>query len=253
MLPRQLFVRLSEKWRDYQESAAKEWRGRDKWVAKNPDNYKQRVRRRIGGWKEATDDNKDVIGADLWSCVDYSTLKTLIFLHQREGDTAAIFQHCPLQTGSGGTTEGGRKRLEWGVIWRLTRQMHLQIIKNVNAKCARLKNIPSKPSHKDADGEWHSCIPPIPPPPSPNLTCTLKPGSEQERGNLADQSQYAVLWKWSVNKYSWRAKKSHYEEAGDDWCRLWGKYKKLASENSWHKKNHPCWWLLCFNTHQICE
>lgn len=39
-------------------------------------------------------------------------------------------------------------------------------------------------------------------PPSPNLTCTLRPGSEQERGNLADQSQYAVLWKWSVNEYS---------------------------------------------------
>lgn len=93
---------------------------------------------------------------------------------------------------------------------------------------------------------WHSRLSPF-----SILTRTQRPWSEQERANLADQSQYAVLWKWSVNTFSWRDKKCQYEDTGDDWCRLRGKYKKLPPENSWHKKNHPCWWLLCFNKHQI--
>lgn len=69
--------------------------------------------------------------------------------------------------------------------------------KKAMQKVQGLKTSHQNPSDKDADGERHSGLPP-----SPNLTCTLRPGSEQERGNLADQSQYAVLWKWSVNEYS---------------------------------------------------
>lgn len=91
---------------------------------------------KTGGWKDAQDDNKDTIRADLWSCVDYSTLQTLIFLHQQERDAAAMFQHCPLQTRSGNTTVGGGKGLEWGIIRHLKRQMHLQIKQN---RCKKSK------------------------------------------------------------------------------------------------------------------
>lgn len=83
--------------------------------------------------------------------------------------------------------------------------------KKVNAKSARLKNIPLNlqirmqkvsSTAQRVVKRISDCVTFTRTPTSTNLTCTPRPGSEQERGNLVDQSQYAVLWKWSVNEYS---------------------------------------------------
>lgn len=86
---------------------------------------------KTGGQNEAKDDNWDLIWADLWSCVDYSTsFIANAHLLPATSDTAAIFQHCPLQAGRGSTTVGrGNVGQQRAIIWHLTRlfiNLHLQ-------------------------------------------------------------------------------------------------------------------------------
>lgn len=100
-----------ERWKRVRRGEINEWQSNQTITSRE---WEESELSKTGGWKEAKDDNKDAIRADLCSYVDYSTLQTLIFLHQQERDAAAIFQYCPLQTRIGNTTVGGEKRFGVG-------------------------------------------------------------------------------------------------------------------------------------------